>query len=179
MALLFIDLDDFKRVNDVFGHEIGDKTLKVTARRIQDSIRSSGVGRVADRVARIGGDEFVILLTPEPAPEHVNRISQRVIDAICQPIALEGREIYIGASIGLASGCTQIEMDTVINRADMAMYQAKASGKRTFVRFDESMEKDIQRMAEVERCLRQAIQQQRIERAVPAVSQTRATYRWI
>lgn len=159
VALLFIDLDDFKRVNDVFGHEIGDETLKVTARRIQDSIRSSGVGRVADRVARIGGDEFVILLNPEPAPEYVNQISQRVIDAICQPIALDGREIFVGASIGLASGCTQSEMDTVINRADMAMYQAKAGGKRTFVRFDESMEKDIQRMAEVERCLRHAIQQ--------------------
>ena len=95
VALLFIDLDDFKRVNDVFGHEIGDETLKVTARRMQDSIRSSGVGRVADRVARIGGDEFVILLTPEPAPEYVNQISQRVIDAICQPIALDGREIFV------------------------------------------------------------------------------------
>ena len=158
-ALLFIDLDDFKRVNDVFGHTIGDETLRIAAARIGERVRFLEGHRSTDMVARIGGDEFVVLLSPQPQQSVIDLISERIIQGICEVIHIENREIFIGASIGQAvSDQARSFGDQLLKRGDMAMYVAKESGKRSFAAFNESLEKDAERMNQVEAHLRHAIE---------------------
>ena len=157
-ALLFVDLDDFKRVNDVFGHDVGDETLRCVANRICSEVRAKSEGRPKDLVARLGGDEFVVLLTPTPPEDVLNRISERVINSVCQVIEIENRDIYVGASVGIAIASDQgSEADELLRHADMAMYQAKNAGKGQAIRFDSNMQVDADRMGVIERHLRNAI----------------------
>lgn len=159
-ALLFIDLDDFKRVNDVFGHDVGDETLITVAQRIQNVVRtgSRAENEEGDMVARLGGDEFVVLLTPPPERDVLMSISDRLIESVCQVIEIGNRDIYVGASVGIAIAPDQgSRADTLLRHADMAMYQAKSSGKRTTASFSREMEVDANRMALVESELRGAL----------------------
>ena len=158
-ALLFVDLDDFKRVNDVFGHDVGDETLRQVSRRIESEVRTNGVGRQHDLVARLGGDEFVVILMPPPPEETLSAISSRVIQSVCQVIEIENRDIYVGASVGIAIADDQdSHPDTLLRHADMAMYQAKNAGKGQAIHFDQNMQVDANRMGVVERHLRHAIE---------------------
>jgi diguanylate cyclase (GGDEF)-like protein len=125
LALLFIDLDDFKTVNDQLGHGAGDDLLVAVARRLQTCIRGE------DTVARLGGDEFAILLEQAPGHEVAVRVAGRILEAMRPPFTLGGTEVQVGASVGVTvSDAT--EVDDVLREADVAMYTAKARGKGRF-----------------------------------------------
>jgi diguanylate cyclase (GGDEF)-like protein len=124
---MFLDLDGFKDINDQHGHEFGDLVLKATAERIRDEIRET------DTVARIGGDEFVIILSSLPESDIADRIAASVIKRIAQPVQIQSTEVTISASIGISlypeNGITAEEL---IRSADKAMYKVKRQGKNSF-----------------------------------------------
>ncbi len=132
IAVLFIDLDRFKDVNDVFGHLTGDEVLKIMAERILDTIRAS------DTAARLGGDEFIVLAENVPRESDLSDFAQRLLDVLSEPFSLLGQECRLSASIGIAM-CPQDGDDgaTLLKKADIAMYRAKASGRNGLAFFSE------------------------------------------
>jgi len=127
LALLLIDLDGFKPVNDAHGHAIGDQLLVVLADRLQRSVRA------VDTVARLGGDEFVLVLEDLPAIEDARLVAAKVVAEMSRPVVLEGRELLVSASAGLAFYPDDgDDAQTLLRRADEAMYQAKRAGRNTF-----------------------------------------------
>lgn len=127
LALLFIDLDGFKRVNDTLGHTMGDNLLKEVAQRLRANIRES------DTVARMGGDEFTIILSNLQDIESAASMARKLIKAVNQPIDLDGNSCNVGASIGIAVYPDHaVNTKDLINAADDAMYQAKAIGKNNY-----------------------------------------------
>jgi diguanylate cyclase (GGDEF)-like protein len=127
-AVMFLDLDKFKQVNDSFGHQAGDYVLMESARRMKVCIRES------DTIARVSGDEFTFLLERIQNEAEVETIAKRVIDSIHLPILFEGNQIQICASIGICFyGANGADHDTLINNADFAMYQAKGLGGNRFI----------------------------------------------
>jgi len=152
VAVLFLDLDNFKTVNDSLGHEVGDKLLQEIARRLQASVRD------IDTVCRLGGDEFLILLDGIQQQSSVNRISSHILSNIAKPIIIEQHNLTTTCSIGIAISPTDGEdFDLLRKKADMAMYKAKESGRNAFMFFDQKMNKD--RLAHIDRVnsLRNAI----------------------
>jgi diguanylate cyclase (GGDEF)-like protein len=132
-ALLFIDLDHFKRINDTIGHLSGDRLLTVIAERLLKCVRTS------DTVARLGGDEFAVLLE-DITPMDVERIADKILASLAAPVELEGRDWYIGASIGISlTPRDGADMAALLKNADTAMYRAKADGRHCFRFFDEGM----------------------------------------
>ena len=131
LALLFLDLDDFKPVNDALGHAAGDELLVAVAERLRAAVRKT------DAVARLGGDEFAVLLTDVEHPDTAGALAGKLVDRIGQPYMLSGRRIEVGVSIGVSvyprDGTT---VDTLLSRADAAMYAAKARGRRQYRFFD-------------------------------------------
>ena len=123
-AVLFLDLDDFKDVNDLMGHDAGDALLRAVGHRLLATIRPDDLG------CRIGGDEFAVLL-PGAAADEARTVAERVLAAICEPVTIETREMVVPASIGvaLARPGEAMPVDELLRRADVAMYQAKAEGK--------------------------------------------------
>lgn len=155
MALLFIDVDDFKRVNDTLGHEAGDEVLLQFANRIGGAVRS-----VADdgaMVARLGGDEFVILVQGTDLREQATRLSMRLVTDLGRPLAVQDRQVFLGASIGVtlfpddASGATAL-----LKNGDIAMYQAKVAGKNCYRFYSRAMNHAVERRAQLEEELRGA-----------------------
>ena len=123
LALFFLDLDDFKQVNDKLGHAAGDHMLKVVAQRLSDCARAE------DTVARLAGDEFILLLEEISSAADVSAIAAKVIAALAQPVLFEGQEMRVSASIGISLYPDHgTEPDVLIERADEAMYQAKEEG---------------------------------------------------
>ncbi|BBB59715.1 hypothetical protein UNDKW_1442 [Undibacterium sp. KW1] len=128
IALLFLDLDGFKLVNDVLGHDMGDHVLKTVAARLEEQLRA------ADTVARLGGDEFVILLDNPDSRESISIIASRLIAVINEPILNAGKDARVGTSIGIALFKNEGQSpDQLLKLADDAMYKAKKSGKNIFV----------------------------------------------
>ncbi len=126
-ALLFIDLDDFKSVNDNFGHDTGDKFLKETSRRLVASIRQS------DTVGRMGGDEFVVLLTEIDQPHDVRVVAEKIIKKLSTPHIISNQSIRLGVSIGICHFPQHKDApDILLKKADAAMYEAKKAGKNTY-----------------------------------------------
>ena len=126
LAILFIDLDSFKAVNDTFGHAVGDQLLKMV------SIRITGAVRESDFCARLGGDEFAIALL-ESDLEQGKAFAQRLIDIVSEPYPIDGITATVSASVGVAAfPVSATNIDTLLNKADQAMYQAKALGKRRY-----------------------------------------------
>jgi len=124
VALLFIDLDGFKGVNDTEGHRAGDEVLRIVARRIASTVRAG------DTLARLGGDEFLVMLDRDVTREVTDGIGHRILEALQQPMNVEGRDLFIGASIGVAvHPPVRGDIDDLMNRADQAMYSAKRAGK--------------------------------------------------
>ena len=124
MALLFIDLDGFKGVNDAEGHRAGDEVLRIVAQRIASTVRAG------DTMARLGGDEFLVMLDRDVTRDVTDTIGHRIIEALHQPMVVEGRDLFIGASIGVAVyPPLEGDIDALMNRADQAMYSAKRAGK--------------------------------------------------
>jgi diguanylate cyclase (GGDEF)-like protein len=156
-ALLFVDLDDFKTLNDTLGHHIGDLLLQEVARRIVASIRET------DTVARLGGDEFVVLLqdlseTSEDAAAQAKTVGEKILAAIHEPYLLDGRECRSSSSIGITVyGNPQDSTNEVLQQADIAMYQAKAAGRNTLHFFAPALQAAVNARAAMEEDLRQAI----------------------
>ena len=130
-ALLYIDLDGFKPVNDTFGHEAGDAVLVGVAERIK------GIMRAGDVVARLGGDEFAVIL-PWTNDATADQVAQRIVESLAEPFDTPTRQVYIGASIGVISAVNGAEPDGELRRADTAMYAAKASGRNRIHRENSS-----------------------------------------
>jgi diguanylate cyclase (GGDEF)-like protein/PAS domain S-box-containing protein len=156
-ALLFVDLDDFKTLNDTLGHHIGDLLLQEIARRLTSCIRE------ADTAARLGGDEFVIMvenLSPESeaAAAQAKMIAEKILNCIGQPLMLAGRECHITSSIGITlfGDCNE-KTGELLQQADIAMYQAKAAGRNTIHFFAPALQAAINARAALEDELRQAI----------------------
>lgn len=134
MALMFIDLDDFKRVNDTAGHEAGDSLLQVVARRLLAGLRAS------DRLYRLGGDEFAAVLPRFGSIAQAEALAERLIAAVSKPIAVQGAAMRVGASIGIACcPAHAVEPSALLRYADIAMYAAKQAGKNAYRLFDPSM----------------------------------------
>ena len=143
-ALLIMDLDRFKDINDTFGHPVGDLVLQEVARRIS----GPGLLRGADTVGRLGGDEFAVVLTGLSAPDEATRVAEKIVEAVSQPICAEGHEFQVGASIGIAIAPLHGTDPTVLlQRADVAMYVAKGAERSVSVYTPEA---DVSRMARFE-----------------------------
>jgi diguanylate cyclase (GGDEF)-like protein len=127
LALLMVDVDKFKSINDTFGHHGGDEVLRVTAMRLLEAVRKS------DTVARMGGDEFVILLTDLHDPQIAERIASNIVDTLAVPIAFAGRELSVSVSVGVCSASLdELDAEALMRCADAALYQAKTSGRNRF-----------------------------------------------
>jgi diguanylate cyclase (GGDEF)-like protein/PAS domain S-box-containing protein len=133
-SLAFIDLDNFKLINDSLGHDVGDRLLKIAAGRLAASVRQG------DTVARLGGDEFVLLVTEQARDDRIYRSVQRVMAAIAQPFVIDEREFKVTCSIGIATFPRDgKDADTLLRNADTAMYRAKALGRNTFQLYSSEM----------------------------------------
>ncbi|MFI3186326.1 MAG: EAL domain-containing protein [Methylococcaceae bacterium] len=153
LALLMIDLDRFKDVNDSFGHLAGDELLQLVGQQLKSRLRS------IDTVCRLGGDEFTVLLEDISQPEDAARVANEIINAISEPwLLLSGKEVRIGASIGISlfpdHGTTPVEL---LQQADTALYQAKAEGRGRFKYFSEELTRSARARMELEVRLRRAI----------------------
>ena len=135
LAVLFIDLDGFKGVNDQYGHAAGDQTLRQVAERVRHRIRNH------DTAARLGGDEFVVLLDPVDSASEAEQVAGRLIESIRRTIVLPCGEVEVSASIGISlfSGIGQEDDEPLMRQADLAMYEAKAQGKNRFRRYSPPM----------------------------------------
>jgi diguanylate cyclase (GGDEF)-like protein/PAS domain S-box-containing protein len=153
MAILFLDIDRFKWINDTLGHAAGDKLLKAVAERLQSRTRAT------DTVARLGGDEFVLLLSAVKHEQDISHTAEGIMAVLATPFQLEGQEIFISASIGIAI-CPADGRDegSLLRNADTAMYVAKESGRNTFRFFSKEMNlRAVERMS-MERNLRKALE---------------------
>ncbi|MBU1190760.1 MAG: EAL domain-containing protein [Gammaproteobacteria bacterium] len=147
LGVLFADVDGFKRVNDTLGHHAGDELLKAISERVRSVVRSQDLmGRAGDPepamnvVSRIGGDEFVVLVTQMEYPVEAGKIAQRIIDVISMPFMIAGQEIYIGISIGIAILPADTDnAEDLLRHADVAMFHAKAAGKNNFQFYSRTM----------------------------------------
>jgi len=137
-ALLFIDLDGFKLVNDTYGHEVGDILLQTVANRIRSVVRKD------DMVARLGGDEFTVILRDVNQKDQIEAISFKIIGIIKKVIKIESLNIYVGSSIGIYLYEFDAHHQDIISKADIAMYEAKKAGKGKHIFFDDYMQKQLQ-----------------------------------
>ncbi len=156
-AVIFIDLDNFKILNDTFGHEVGDGFLKLVAKRLINSVRKN------DLVGRLGGDEFVVVLQNENDHSDnfriaVERIANKILKAMEQPYMVAAHEHFSAASLGIYFFDPEVDTVTeILKRADMAMYQTKAQGKNNYRIFDPAMQSLLSRRATIETDLRRAL----------------------
>jgi diguanylate cyclase (GGDEF)-like protein/PAS domain S-box-containing protein len=152
-AVVFIDLDRFKTINDTLGHNVGDQLLVRTARRITDSVRE------VDTVARFGGDEFLILLEDVQDKNCCEVVTQRILERFQAPLDIEGHEIVVTLSMGVLIGGEQmLEQTDVVRLADMSMYEAKKQGRNRVVYTHEIADKEIEQRLQLENQLQKAIQ---------------------
>ncbi len=162
-ALLYLDLDHFKVINDSLGHEVGDQLLLEVANRLQDSLRrTDAVSRFPggeDLVARLGGDEFAILLEEIKQPSDALRVANRISETLAAPFYLCGKELSVSASIGMTmSAGHYATAESMLRDADTAMYRAKSTGRGRHVVFDEAMHSHAMERLQLETELRQALE---------------------
>ncbi|MEO6208985.1 MAG: EAL domain-containing protein [Gemmatimonadaceae bacterium] len=152
IAVIFLDLDNFKSVNDSLGHAQGDMLLIHTAARMQDAVRT------VDTIARFGGDEFAILIEDATDDTAAMTVVERVLDTMRHPFHLEGKEVFVSASIGIVSADPDQTASDLLRNADMAMYIAKQSGKGQYRRYEARMHTEALERLELEADLRHAIE---------------------
>lgn len=155
VAVLFIDLDGFKAINDTVGHHFGDRLLSEVASRLQATVRDE------DTVARLGGDEFAVVLEGMSSMNDVSRVSRKIINDLAAPFMLDSRELYVTGSVGIARYPTDgYDVHTLLRKADGAMYRAKQVGKNTYRFYSEvEGEEDTARL-HLEQQLRRAVERQ-------------------
>ncbi len=151
ITVLFLDLDEFKVVNDTLGHEAGDRLLVAVAERLRRCLREGGT------LARLGGDEFTILLEDLPNPKTAGMLAERVAEALRAPFRLDNREVVVTASIGIAVPTTGAHAEEVLRLADVAMYEAKHRGKDRVAVFDVGMDARTWQRLGMEADLRRAL----------------------
>jgi diguanylate cyclase (GGDEF)-like protein/PAS domain S-box-containing protein len=156
-AVLFIDLDDFKTINDGLGHAAGDRVLRTVAGRLAEAI---GPGDVA---ARLGGDEFALLIRHGEDVEAIEGLANRILDTIREPVDVDGRQITTSASMGIVVATWEMSAEAVQRNADVAMYRAKAAGKGRFERFEDYMQTHALERLELKADLCRAIDNEELE----------------
>ncbi len=161
-AVLFVDLDRFKSINDALGHAIGDDLLVKIAQRLAARLREE------DTVGRLGGDEFVILLPevgdePESAGSHATRIADEIRSLFEKPFMIQGHDIHLTISIGIALFPGEVSAADLLKYADVAMYQAKNAGRNSVRLFSAEMQEAVNQQREIEKGLRQALVEQEFE----------------
>jgi len=153
LAVLFIDLDHFKNVNDTLGHELGDRLLQKVARHLSEHLRA------CDTVARMGGDEFILLLDDVEAPRYAAAVAEKILGLLSQTFSIEGYEIYISASIGVSFFPADGEDgNTLIKNADTAMYYAKSQGRNSYHFYAPQMSQYARERIHLESLLRRSIE---------------------
>ncbi|MGQ0558815.1 MAG: putative bifunctional diguanylate cyclase/phosphodiesterase [Sphingosinicella sp.] len=154
VALLMLDLDRFKQVNDTLGHNAGDQLVQEVGERLR------GLVRETDTVARIGGDEFAIVQANPKGEADVRRLCERIINVIRKPFVIGDREARVGVSIGAVFASKEMsESSELLRKADITMYRAKAAGRDCFRIFTEAMDADVQRRDQIESALRVALRE--------------------
>jgi diguanylate cyclase (GGDEF)-like protein len=157
-ALIMVDLDGFKGVNDALGHEVGDEILVEVGRRLKASVRETDV------VARLGGDEFVILVVGLRQREDIVPLAQRVLRLLAEPTQVNGEQVRIGASLGVAFHPQDgLDVDTLLKHADMALYSAKIGGRGMYRCFDEQLTRAVTERRLLESELRLALDSEALE----------------
>jgi len=195
-AVLFLDLDDLKTVNDGMGHDAGDYLINEFGKRMRACVREEdtlarpldlSVGEAdSDTVARLGGDEFIILLEDVNDPSDAIRVAQRIQAAMAEPFVIHGQDVFKGVSIGIAFTSDDVDARTIIANADTAMYRAKTNGKCRYEVFDGDMHAQIAHRLDLEKALRGALEakefrlqyQPIVSLATGAVSGFEALVRW-
>ena len=158
VAVLLMDLNHFKMINDSFGHDAGNTVLVEVAKRMRASVRPG------DTVGRIFGDEFAVLLEAPSGMDKARRIAERIQESVREPFEVEGQEVLVSPSIGIALGeCAQDRPEEVLRRADLAMYAAKRRGKAECEEYRPSMEAPVANRVDLERDLRQAVEREEFE----------------
>jgi diguanylate cyclase (GGDEF)-like protein len=151
-AILFIDLDEFKQINDTLGHSTGDTLLRKVAERLR------GIVRATDIIARLGGDEFVILQLPLTSPDDASNLARRIVGELSRPYEVDGNELVIGASIGIAlSPKDGTQADVLLKSADLALYRAKSDGRSGWRFFEPEMDARVKARRKLELDLRNAL----------------------
>ncbi|MBL8349726.1 MAG: EAL domain-containing protein [Burkholderiaceae bacterium] len=164
LAVMFVDLDNFKRVNDTLGHKAGDELLRVTSARLAAVLRrNDALARSSEphghSIARLGGDEFIVLLTDLQRSEDAANVAQRLVDTLAEPVFVQGTEIYVGGSLGVAMyPADGSDIDTLMMNADTAMYRAKEAGRSGFQLYDRSMNARALDRLHMETQLRRALE---------------------
>ncbi len=155
VAVMFVDLDHFKEVNDTLGHAAGDQVLVSVSRRLLRACRAS------DSVTRFGGDEFVIVVEDVDSLDNIRRVAQRILDALATPVVVDGSELFFGASLGVALAAPDLaatsQVEGLLRDADTAMYRAKEAGRNTYVIFDPEMRERVASRLELTNALRHAV----------------------
>ncbi len=155
IGLMFIDLDRFKEVNDIFGHALGDELLKVVSYRIKNILRNT------DMIARLGGDEFLIIIPSVKDSNILENIAQKIIEVLQQPFNFDKIQLNISGSVGITIYPDDaLEVKNLMNNADTAMYHAKEEGKNNFQRFNKAMKDAITKKRELQTELKKAIKNQ-------------------
>jgi diguanylate cyclase (GGDEF)-like protein len=159
VAVMFLDLDQFKNVNDTLGHHAGDELLRLAAGRIRECMRDG------DLIARLGGDEFAVLLQGKGAlPDNFETLAQRIIRSLSTPFDLAKFQASVGVSVGIAAATSSTsDGDTLLKHADMALYGAKAAGRGTYRIFEASMAAELQARMDLEADLRGALDRGELE----------------
>ena len=156
-AVLYIDLDHFKAVNDTLGHAVGDEVIK------QAAVRLWGTTRETDLLARLGGDEFALLLRPVEGSDLAAKVADRIVKAMRAPMNIGGQQIEIGASVGIAVGPGDgTSTDQLVKNADLALYKAKSEGRSTYHFFETGMDAKLQQRRSIEAGLRMAMQREEL-----------------
>ena len=171
LAVLFLDLDGFKLINDTLGHSAGDRVLKAVADRLLESLRTgpdareaSASGATPPLVARLGGDEFTILLGAIRSPSDAGRVARRVLRALAEPFHLDGHEVSVRASIGITTSPPDgDDVETLLRNCDTAMYHAKEQGRNNYQFFAEAMNSVVFERLLLENRLRRAIEREELE----------------
>lgn len=180
-AVLFLDLDDFKRVNDMFGHSVGDELLAQAALRLRQCIRPGDVA------ARLAGDEFALLLLDVGSVWNAVRVAERVLESFSTPFPLAGLALDVATSIGISVAAESVrDPDSVISQADIALRRAKAAGKGRYVVYDAHLDARVRENLEIESDLRQALAREEfevhfqpvVESCTGAVAGAEALLRW-
>jgi diguanylate cyclase (GGDEF)-like protein len=190
LALMFLDLDRFKLINDTLGHEVGDRLLQQVAERLSACLRGNDLlllGTASADLYRLGGDEFTVLVENLPDPEAAGRVARRIQQALAQPIVIEGHALYASASIGVTLYPNDLnDLDGLVRQADLAMYRSKEVERGSVHFFEPTLGTSVTVRHELEGSLRQAWQRQeftlhyqpKAELATGCVTGVEALLRW-